>query len=63
MQTPLPAAAFSVQDVAARLGISKRHVARIIAAGDIPSFTIGRRRLVRSEALSRWLDTVAPMRG
>jgi excisionase family DNA binding protein len=58
---PLPAAAYSVHDVAARLGISKRQVARIIAAGEIPSFTIGRRRLVRSEALVRWLDAVAPV--
>lgn len=66
MQTPsLPAtpAAFSVHDVAARLGISKRQVARIIAAGEIPSFTIGRRRLVRSEALMRWLDAIAPVGG
>ena len=62
LQTPSLPAAFSVHDVAVRLGISKRQVARIIAAGEIPSFTIGRRRLVRSDALALWLDAIAPVR-
>ncbi len=54
--------AVSIQAVAEQLAISSRTVARLIATGDLPSFKIGRRRLVRIEALRAWLagrETVA----
>lgn len=47
--------AVSIQAVAEQLAISTRTVARLIANGDLPSVKIGRRRLIRVEALRAWL--------
>ena len=47
---------FSIAETAKVLGVSERHVARLIAARAIPSVRIGRRRLVRRAALKGWLE-------
>lgn len=52
MQEP---GALSLEEVARTLGVSQRHVARLIARKELPSLRIGRRRLVRDESLSAWL--------
>jgi len=46
---------FSVAEVAERLGVSERQVARMIAAGDLPSLKIGRRRLIQRAAIASWM--------
>ena len=46
----------SLNDAAARLAISPRHLARQIASGALPSLKIGRRRLIRVADLRQWLD-------
>jgi excisionase family DNA binding protein len=49
-------AVHSLQEVAEKLGVSPRTLARLIASGELPSLTIGRRRLIRSAALEAWLE-------
>lgn len=46
---------YSVREVAERLGMSERQVARMIAAGDLPSMKIGRRRLIQRAAITAWM--------
>jgi excisionase family DNA binding protein len=46
----------SLREAAEKLGISLRTLARLIATGEFPSLTIGRRRLIRSAALEAWLE-------
>lgn len=45
----------SLKDTAAILSVSLRTVMRLVADGSLPSVLIGRRRLVRREALRAWL--------
>lgn len=44
-----------VRYVAEQLAVSARTIHRLIASGELPSFKIGRRRLVRVAALRSWL--------
>jgi excisionase family DNA binding protein len=46
----------SIKDVAATLRVSPRQVARLIAQGELPSFRIGSRRLVRAATLSEFVQ-------
>ena len=46
---------FSIADVAQRLGMSKRQIARMIATGELPSVKAGRRRLIQRIAVAAWL--------
>jgi excisionase family DNA binding protein len=51
-----------LNSAAEKLAVSRRTVVRAIEAGQLPSVKIGRRRLVRREALLTWLankETVA----
>ncbi len=48
-------AALSVEEAAARLGISRALVFRLIARGEFPSVRLGGRRLVPVAALELWL--------
>ena len=43
--------AFSVQEAANLLGINKPTLYRFIHTGQLPSYRIGRRRLIRAESL------------
>lgn len=56
---PLPRLAYTVAEVAESLGISEREVHRRAVAGEIPSFKIGRRRLIRRADLETYLDKAA----
>ena len=49
-------AAFTVKDAAQKLKVSERLVARLIAERTIPSFKLGRRRLIRQAALEAYLQ-------
>jgi len=55
MQTDIEAALIGVNHLAERLGVSRQTVHRILARGELPSLQIGRRRLVRLDAVRRWL--------
>ena len=46
----------SLDEVASRLALSARTVARLVASGDLASIKIGRRRVIRSSALDTFLD-------
>ena len=50
MQTGIES--LSVRDVANKLGVSERHIARLIQERIIPSFRIGRCRLIRQVHLT-----------
>ena len=41
----------SIREAAENLGVSERHIARLIAQKVLPSFMLGRRRLIRLTAL------------
>lgn len=45
-----------IRYVAERLAVSARTIHRLIASGELPSFKIGRRRLIRHEALKAWIQ-------
>lgn len=46
----------AIDEVANHLAISTRTVARLIAAGALPSVKIGRRRVIRASVLNAFLD-------
>jgi excisionase family DNA binding protein len=48
--------AVSVDEAARRVGLSRTLLYERIAAGDLPSVKIGKRRLVRLTALRAWLQ-------
>jgi excisionase family DNA binding protein len=51
----IDAEAVSVAEAAARAGVSRTFLYEAISSGDLPSVKLGKRRLVRLEALRRWL--------
>jgi excisionase family DNA binding protein len=56
MQNDYSSGLIGIEALATRLSISLRSVHRILAQGDLPSYRIGRRRLVSHEALNIWLN-------
>lgn len=52
--------AYSPQEAAKALGISRAFLYRLIQSGELRSFRIGRRRMVSAEALK---DLIARMEG
>ncbi len=48
--------ALGLDEVARSASLSRRMVEQLVARGDLPSLKVGRRRLVRAEALARWLE-------
>lgn len=48
--------ALSLKETAEALSLSRRTLARLVASGALPSLRIGRRRLVRRDALAAWLE-------
>jgi excisionase family DNA binding protein len=46
----------SVKEAAATLRISPRQVARLLCEGQLPSFRIGRRRLIRAATLAKFVQ-------
>lgn len=52
----------TVRETAAKLKVSERYIAKLIAQRTLPSYRLGRRRLVREAALETFLqrrETVA----
>jgi excisionase family DNA binding protein len=57
MQNPkseLPAVSTSYRGVAAMLSVSARKAAELVRSGELPSFRVGRRRLVRLVDVERF---------
>ena len=52
------AEALSVPEAAARAGVSSTFLYERISSGELPSIKLGKRRLVRPEALRRWLASL-----
>jgi excisionase family DNA binding protein len=50
--------ALSVPEAAARAGVSRTFLYERISSGELPTVKIGKRRLVRVEALRRWLKNL-----
>ena len=50
--------AVAVAEAARRAGVSRSLLYEAIGAGSLPSVKIGKRRLVRVEALRRWLASL-----
>lgn len=55
MEPTKEAFTYSVREVAARLGVSERHIQRLINRGELTSFKLGSRRLIPRASLSKWL--------
>jgi excisionase family DNA binding protein len=53
-----PVEALSVREAAARAGVSRTLIYERIASGELPTLKIGKRRLVRVEALRLWLKSL-----
>lgn len=51
-----PVITYSIADLAHRLGVSQRHVQRLVSKGEIPSVKLGRRRLIARETVRAWLS-------
>lgn len=47
--------ALSVSDAAIYCGLSRAGIYKFVMSGQLPSITLGRRRLIRLEALESWL--------
>ncbi len=52
------AEALSVAAAAARAGVSRTFLYERIASGELPSIKLGKRRLVRRDALRSWLKAL-----
>ena len=50
--------ALSVAEVAAKLGCSRSHVYHLLGTGKLPHLRLERRRVVTSEQLARYLNSV-----
>ena len=60
MKTPnIERLAYSIKEVAATLGVSSRTIHTIIKDGKLEHFRIGTRVLVESEALRRFINSLA----
>jgi excisionase family DNA binding protein len=51
--------AYSLPQTAEALGVSISTIERAVRAGDLPSFTLGRRRLIPADALAAWVRSRA----
>ena len=47
--------AVSVDEAAQLLGVGRSTLWQLVTSGEIPSFTIGKRRLIPLDALRRWI--------
>lgn len=57
-QEPQPLAV-DVRGAARMIGLSPRSIQALIKTGELPSFTVGRRRLLAVESLRRWIESRA----
>lgn len=55
-EVPADALAYSVDEAAARLSVSKGTLENLIASGELKSFLVGRRRLVSRAALESFVQ-------
>ena len=51
--------AWTVQEAADQIGISRASLYRLVQTGEVPSFTIGRSRRITNEALERFVRRLA----
>lgn len=51
----LPRLAFTLREAAASIGLGLRTVEDLVARGEIPTKTVGRRRVIPVAALEEWL--------
>jgi len=51
----LPRFSLSIDETAESIGTSRQTVYDLINAGELDSFKIGRRRLISTEAIQRWI--------
>lgn len=50
--------AYSPTEAAAALGISRAKLYQLLESGELPSITLGRRRLIRPAAIEALLDSL-----
>jgi excisionase family DNA binding protein len=58
MEYTMERAALGVKEVMQYLSLSRAHLYRLLAQGAIPSFHIGRRRLVMKSDLDRYIKDI-----
>ncbi len=56
-QTPRPLARFSVEELAAELGLGRQTVYAGLRNGSIPSVRVGKRFIIPRAVIARWLRT------
>lgn len=52
----IPKAAYSIKEFEQAIGISHSTMYELLAAGEIRTFTIGRRRFISAEALKEFIE-------
>jgi excisionase family DNA binding protein len=55
--TPITRKALSIDEAVKASGISRTKLYEFISSGELPSVKLGKRRLVRPEALDAWLTS------
>lgn len=57
MNETLSSEALTIEETAALMRVSKRHLHKLMADGDGPPVVqLGRRKIIRREALRQWLE-------
>lgn len=58
MQTPQPLA-LGIDDAARVIGVARSMLYEIVARGELPSFKLGRRRMILAKELEAYINRVA----
>lgn len=58
IQDHVAVSAITVKTAAEQLKVSERHIAKLIAERSLPSFKLGRRRLIRTAALKDFIERI-----
>lgn len=56
---PIPTLAIGIEDAARSIGVARSAIYEIVARGEIPSFKLGRRRMILMKELDAYINRMA----
>lgn len=56
---PIPTLAIGIEDAARSIGVARSAIYEIVARGEIPSFKLGRRRMILMRELDAYINRMA----